>query len=360
MSAEDENKHNKTAVAAARSLLVTYLRQPSSSAELKAGQQVFGSEEVQRFLAAQGSSSPSDKDETLRKFVSLIPEIDYFHAGMLSLICGSLVEDGAAAAVAPLLLSAVMGLLAEQLRKIKDYVDTGEDLDADERFQKFPEAARAQAGLGFTIPPAMTMLARNKEGRKEWQSHQDLVELVDELEDAEIVPFYLKRVLSLLDDKDLVVLDKSGGRAFLVRLVGVQDFMCHCFALLQHAILQHEGPGYLDAEPTDPLAVRYAQNKGLTRADYAHPGGILESPRFDFCYPGGLWIPISLTFSELPTFQGTAFLVIVKKGTARSPQLSWDARNVYPVLHEALQSRVDVVRELTGEELKSWLAILSA
>jgi len=43
--------------------------------------------------------------------------------------------------------------------------------------------------------------------------------------------------------------------------------MYHCYALLQHALLEHTGPGYLDAEPTDPFAVRYAQNHNLTVQD---------------------------------------------------------------------------------------------
>lgn len=203
------------------------------------------------------------------------------------------------------------------------------------------------------------MLCRDKEARKQWQRHQDLIELVDELEDAEQVPSFLKRALALLDDKDLVVVDKQNGRAFLARLVGVRDVMYHCFALLQHSLLEYVGPGYLDAEPTDPLTVRYAQNDNLTQSDYVKAQDITEKQRFDFCYPGALFLPGSMCFSELPTFRSLPFLLVAKKGTTRSPQAIWDPTNMYPVLHQALEARVDIVRELTGEELESWLAFLS-
>ena len=67
-----------------------------------------------------------------------------------------------------------------------------------------------------------------------------------------------------------------------------------------------------------------------------------------------------MTFSGLPTFRRMSFLMIAKRGMTHSPQMSWDATNAYPILHDALQSRIDIVRESTGEELESLLAILSA
>ena len=179
---------------------------------------------------------------------------------MLSLICGSLVEGGGSA---PLLLSAVMNLLVQKLKHIKDYVHTGEDLEGKKSSSNFLKHRDCRQALALRYPPQRQLLCRDKEGRKEWEGGQGLIELVDE--DAEIVPFYLKRVLGLLDDKDLVVLDKNG-RAFLVPLVGFQVVMCHCFAH-QHAILKSAGPTYLNTEPTDPLAVRYAHSNGLNRED---------------------------------------------------------------------------------------------
>jgi hypothetical protein len=135
--------------------------------------------------------------------------------------------------------------------------------------------------------------------------------------------------------------------------------MYHCYALLQDALLRYAGPGYLDAEPTDPLAVRLAQNDNLTQEDYAEAQTLIETQRFDFCYPGGLFFPGSARFSDLPVFRDQPFLLVAKKGTTFSPQAQWGPANMYPVLHEALKARLEIVRELAGEELEAWMELLN-
>src|SRR5581483_10243099 len=101
------------------------------------------------------------------------------------------------------------------------------------------------------------------------------------LEEAKAIPAYLKAVFSLWDDQDLLVLDPANTRGFLTRLEGVQDVMYHCYALLQHALLEYAGPGYLGADPIDPLAVRFAQNRDLTEDDYQEAQDLIEYQRFN-------------------------------------------------------------------------------
>ncbi|MBO0784225.1 MAG: hypothetical protein J2P37_35920 [Ktedonobacteraceae bacterium] len=341
-----------------RSTFVSFLRQPSTLAELQAGDQVFAREEVQPFLAALRQIPSNDqRDATLRDLVPLLPEIDSFHAGMLALLCGILVEHGGT--VSNPLVDAIMELMVRQLTQMRDAIRADEKLNPDERFQRFPEASRAQASLPFTLPAVMAMLCRDKEARKAWQRRQDVIQLVGELEDANQVPFFLKRTLTLLDDKKLLVVDQQNRRAFLAHLVGVQDNMFHCFALLQHALLEYAGPGYLDARPTNPLAVRYAQNNNLTQQDYIDAQNIIEERRFVFHYPGGLWVPGDASFSELPVFRGLPFLLIANKDTVSAPQTIWDPTNWYPVLHQELEASIDIVRELRGEEAELWTALAS-
>jgi hypothetical protein len=222
-------------------------------------------------------------------------------------------------------------------------------------FLHFPEATRAHAALPFTLPAVMTMLSRDKETRKQWYRRQDVLALIEELEDTEEIPYYVERVFTLLDDKDLLVLDPLNNRGFLMRLVGVQDMMYHCYALLQQAILEHTGPGYLDAEPTDPEAVRYAQNHQLTSQDHLNAQDLIDHQRFNFSYPGALFFPGSASFSEVPTIDGVPFLLIEKKAMT----FQWQPNNMYPVLHEALNARIDMVRELTREEVDVWLRRIS-
>ena len=335
-----------------QSPFITFLQQPSDLAELQAGKQAFGRKEVQQFLASmQEMRSTAEQDRALSDLASLLPRVDRFHAGMLALLCGILVESGGNASIP---LDATVELLVSQLTRIKEYRDAGKKLDAAEKFQRFPDAARAQAAQPFLLPAVMTMLSRDKEARKRWQSREDVVALVEEMEERDEVPFFLKRVFTLLDDKELLILDKQNKRGFLTRLVGVQDVMYHCFALLQHAILEYTGPGYLDAEPTDPLAVRFAQNRDLTEEDYQAARNLLDHQRFGFSYPGGLFFPGSANFSEVPVFKGMPVLLMNKKEI----HFQWGPANMYPVLHEDLKARVDIVRELTAEELEDgWLLL---
>lgn len=340
-----------------RSPFVAFLRKPSTLAELQAGNQVFAQDEVQPFLAAlRQFSSDEERDAALRDLVPLLPEVDSFHAGMLALLCGILVENGGNHTLP---LNAIMELLVRQLRQLQDYLHTGEKLGPEDQFQRFPEASRARASLPFILPAVMALLCRDKEARKAWQRRQDIIDLVSELEDANLVPFFLKRTLTLLDDRELLVVDQHDKRAFLVRLVGVQDIMAHCFALLQHALLAYAVPDYADVEPTNPLAVRFAQNNNLTQQDHIDAQDVIEKLRFVFYYPGELWVPTTASFSALPALGGLSFVLMAKQGIVSAPQAIWNPANLYPVLHEELKASVEIVRELRGEEAELWTALNS-
>ncbi|GCE30314.1 hypothetical protein KDA_58300 [Dictyobacter alpinus] len=329
-----------------RPTFMTFLQQPSELAELQAGKQVFAREEVQSFLYS--IRSVSDKDAVLHDLAPLLTASDSFRAGMLAMICGGLVEMGGDLSI---VVNGTLDLLVRQLCCLKDYVRMKEHLSAHEMFLHFPEAMRAHAALPLTIPAAMTMLCRDKEARMYWQRRKDLLDVMHELADTDEIPFYLRRTLSLLDDQELVVLDQLNKRGFLVCLVGVQDVMYHCYALLQDTILQHTGPGYLDAEPTEPEAVRYAQNYQLTKEDYLSARGSYDYQRFGFNYPGGLFFAGSASFYDLPKLDGIPFLMIEKKFMT----FQWEPANMYPVLHESLASRVNLVHEMASDEVDAWL-----
>ncbi|MBO0797116.1 MAG: hypothetical protein J2P36_40065, partial [Ktedonobacteraceae bacterium] len=193
------------------------------------------------------------------------------------------------------------------------------------------------------------------------RSRQDVVDLVSEMEGHYETLYYIKETLALLDDKDLLILDPLNKRGFLTRLVGVQDRMYHCYALLQHALLEHAGPGYLNARPTDSDLVRYAQNRGLTTQDYREFRGRYDEQRFGFYYPGAsqadgkinslAFFPGSASFFDVPVIDGIPVLLVGEKFMS----FSWEPANMYPVLHAALQSQVSIVSELPREEVETWL-----
>jgi hypothetical protein len=332
-----------------------FLLKPSTLPDLQGGQKALARPEMQWFIGKMNQmTSAQEKNAAMDWLASLLPQSDSFYASMAALFCGILVERNGDLSHA---LDGVMELLIQQLSSVREYIRSGEQLELEERFQRYPAATRAQAGLQFTIMAAMTMLCRSKEARKVWRRRDGLLALLEELEDAREVPFFLRRALTVLDDKELLVLDKRNQRGFMAHLEGVQDVMYHCFALLQHAILEHTGPGYLDAEPTNALAVRLAQNKNLTEQDYAQAQGLIDTLHFDFCYISGIFLPGSASFNEIPRFAETPILFIAKCGTTLSPRVQWKPINMYPILHENLQSRIEI-QELTPEEMKKWETVL--
>ncbi|MVU78865.1 hypothetical protein GPX89_16630 [Nocardia sp. ET3-3] len=242
-----------------------------------------------------------------------------------------MVEHGADPGAA---IDATLELLVGQLNALADKPD---------------ELTRAAGQL--SIPAAMTMLSRSKETRKRWRERPEIMDRLDQLEEDGLVPLWLREIFLLHDDVELVVLDPKNRRAFEFRLVGVQDRLYHCPALLQDALLRHTGPGYLDAEPVDPQAVRYARNDHLTRDDYASAATLMDHQRFNFAHPGVGFMPGSGSPEELPLLEGKPLLTVAPKGI----HFNWRPSNMYGVLHQALESSVELSREFTSAEAEALL-----
>ncbi|GHO46599.1 hypothetical protein [Ktedonospora formicarum] len=344
---------------------VAFLQQPSTLQELREGQEIFRAKEIQDYLYFV-----RDPDTALREMAPLLNTIDGFHAGALALLCGSRVENGGDVSIP---LDATLTLMIRQLEQAFSYQKVCRELSDEELIQHFPEATQAHYGLPYTLLAAMTMLSRDVQARQQLQQRQDVRKLINELEelssDYETL-YYIKEALALLDNKELLVLDPTNERGFLTRLVGVQDRMYHCYALLQHAILEHTGPGYLNADPTVPDAVRYAQNRDLTRDDYQSLKDIHDYQRFSFCYPAVSRSEDGhYSFEPLGFFPGSASFYDNPAVALYDPPViligekfmtfNWTPSNMYPVLHSALNSSVEIIRELSSEEVQNWLQKLS-
>src|ERR1051326_2273424 len=139
-----------------KALLLSFLQQPSAFAELQAGQQVFGREEVQPFLSSvQLLQTPAEINMVLREFATLLPSLDGFHAGMLALLCGMLIEQGGDVSLP---INATLDVMDRQLPQVKQYIQLIETSPAEDLFRHSPEAVRAHAALPFLVPAVMAML----------------------------------------------------------------------------------------------------------------------------------------------------------------------------------------------------------
>jgi len=260
----------------------------------------------------------------------LMPGGDLFHTALLALLCGTLVESGASPEAA---IDVTMDLFMRQLDALAERPD---------------EMVRAAGNLTFMA--TMTMLSRSKETRKRWRNRPEVMSRLDEL--GEAAAFFLRVVFTVHDDHDVLVLDPKNRRAYQFRMVGVRDRLYHCYALLQDALLRHAGPGYLGAEPVDPVAVQYARNRGLTPEGYASGPTMIDYQRFNFMAPGGQPAWGSASPSDLPKLDGTSFLLVEPK----QGMYTWQPANMYPIAHAALEASVELVREFDREQAEALLA----
>ena len=308
-------------------------------------------EELQSLSDGQGLFLPSDAGAEISDLMSsrdraeltagvvslrnLMPGGDLFHTALLALLCGTLVERGADAGAA---IDATLELFVQQLDALAD------ERNRDDRMV-------TTAGQ-LTFMATMTMLCRSVGTRKRWRARPDVMARLDALEEAGLVPWFLREVFTVHDDVDLLVLDAKNRRAFRFRMVGVRDRLYHCYALLQDALLRHAGPGYLDAEAVDPEMVRYARNRDIAEDDYEPEQNLHDHLRFNFTVPGMPFMPGSASPSELPTVDGVRLLLVEPKGMS----ISWNPANMYGVVHEALQASVELVRELDREQADALFA----
>ncbi|WP_194906534.1 hypothetical protein [Catenulispora rubra] len=308
--------------------LAEFVRARTTAEEIEAladGQGLFlppdAGVEVSELVASQ---DPAELTANVVSLRNLMPGGDLFHTAVLALMCGTLVERGADAGAA---IDATLELFVQQLDALADERNRGDEMVTT-------------AGQ-LTFMATMTMLCRSVGTRKRWRARPELMARLDDLEEAGLVPWFLREVFTLHDDVDLLVLDAKNRRAFQFRMIGVRDRLYHCYALLQDALLRHAGPGYLDAEPVDPEMVRFARNRELTEDDFANQD-LHDHLRFNFALPGTLFMPGSASPSELPTINGLPLLMVEPKGMS----INWNPANMYGVVHEALQASVELVREL--------------
>ncbi|TDD79103.1 hypothetical protein E1293_24325 [Actinomadura darangshiensis] len=325
-----------------------FVRGPSDLAECRAGLELIGRDEVQAFL-----QTITDPDAATAELAAALEDGDAFRAGMMAFVCGVLVERGGSVAVP---VDAVLALAERGLHQARDFVAQGGANAEDELFRRSPDLVRVHCSLPFVLLAAMTMLSRDPRARQRLRARPHVPSLVDDLEDHYETLFYVREVLALLDDREILLLDPRNRRGFVLGLTGVQDRMYHFYALAQDALLQHTGPGYLGAEPVDPFAVRYAQNRGLTEEDRQAAKDLIDHQRIGFQYPGAdgkptLFFPGSASLDAVPVVNGVPTLFLDE----RSIHAQWSPTNMYPVLHEALESRVSL-RELPAEDVEARLA----
>jgi len=184
----------------------------------------FSEQVFRRLFSRAASSTPDEQSALVRELASGLAESDPVQAACVALTCGTLVEGGAAPEAAG---AAIVSRLESAARVT-------------------PDAHQAIRWLGLA---SMACLTRSASLRAEAQRTR-VAEALEPLEDEVPEAWFVRRVLELVDDLELVVLAPEVGAGFRVRLEAVRTNF-HLFTLLQGALIGDREAGYLAGDPVD-------------------------------------------------------------------------------------------------------------
>lgn len=194
----------------------------------------------------------------LHGLAELIPEADAGHLGEMGRLAGSIVETGGDPNIA---LDAILARLPEVLGAAAAFVEAcrsvvpggavedEEDGPLIEQFgeqvaARLPAEARAFQTAGPLCLGAIAMLSRGVEARKHACDDDTLIDLTWEL--GGVIPSagFLRKMLLILDDEDLIVLEPELPRGWRVKIRGLADnFQLH--TLLAGALIGPAEEGWI-------------------------------------------------------------------------------------------------------------------
>jgi hypothetical protein len=143
--------------------------------------------------------------------------------------------------------------------------------------------------------------------------------------------------LLVLDDADIVVLDRPTGTGYRVRVSGLGDnFQLH--TLLAHALV---GGGHLPGQAPTPQAVAVALDQQVPEGRRLDTTGA-----FNLVSPHGEWIWNEGTPSDIPVVDGVRLLVLDPPPYQRG----WSAGRFFP----GMTASLTLTEVLSGDEASRW------
>lgn len=295
----------------------------------------FATAAAQALLARARELDPAGQAAILAALTPGLAVDDPLQAGVVALLCGTIVEWGADPQVAG-------AAIVERL---------GRAADTD---QLNPEALRY---LGLA---AMAHLCRDVALRQRARADSPLRAALDRSADAAAEVDFVLQVLNFVDDLELLVLAPDQRRGYLARAQAVHTNF-HLFTLLQGALIGDPAAGWLTGRPLDPelLAVATGEapherlHQDEQRFHFHHLGAVEPGGAVRFDLGSTIWGEASPR--EIPLHRGRAVVIL---GPPILGGRSWDS-NFFANIHDALRSRVEVLAQLGPREVDEALANLA-
>jgi hypothetical protein len=286
-----------------------------------------------RLFARAASSTPDEQSAIVRDLASGLSASDPLQAACVALTCGTLVERGAAPETAG---AAIVSRLESAARAA-------------------PDGRQALRWLGLA---SMACLARSPALRAEAR-RTDLADALEALESDIPEAWFVRRVLELVDDAELVVLAPELRVGFRVRIEAIRTNF-HLFTLLQGALIGDREAGFLAGNMVAPGVI--------ARAGGVFGPVVRDQAQFHFqdwtglTGEGHLRRDLRSTIwgegspRDIPEIDGTKVVLV---GPMVLGGRGWDS-GFFATFHDALRSRVHIVAHLSPEEVSRFLDAISA
>ncbi len=342
---------------------------------------------LQGLWRAATAADAAARDRTLTQLGELIATRDPRTAAKLSLFSGGLVEGGANPTLA---LGAILRRLPDVLISAKGFVDAcaaAEKEAAPEGKKRDPIAQHGKA-VGERLPQesaawdaleelclgAIAMLSRAPQARKQVRTDADLLAKAAAIRWQHGRVDFLWKMLQVLDDEELIVLEPKLKLGYRVKIVGIADnFQLH--TLLAGTVVGKAEDGWIPGivgtdnekeepgRPLNPAVVAIARDQpwgkkapgvwsrlNLWTWQGLQPDGTLSDPALKGVQKDWVWnegIP-----ADIPPFEGVRVVLIGPSSYVRT----WNGIRMFPGMAGDLR----VLEKLDAAQVASWLQRIAA
>lgn len=299
-----------------------------------------------------------DLGPNLRKLSAVIADVRPVRGAMIANLCGFFVERGAdphlvsdpVLARTGDLLGNTAAICDQVLAKMPTTID--DDVDQDELFDGIradiadadPASARTWKALEIIYPAAVAVLANAPELRGQMQAWAPYLEKLDDWHPA---AGWLSRIVRVLHNEPILVINAEHQTGFMGRISGVGDnFQLHVL-LMMAFFKRHDGKprslGSITLTPDND------QPSYVGRWNMYSWKGFTPEGRVSKEYQGGAnWIWGEGAPADIPEFEGRRVIVLGPPAYDRS----WNGGLTFPQLTPTLT--VDDILE--PDEVASWMS----
>ena len=296
------------------------------------------------------------RSHAVGKMVDSILAASPMRSAMVALTCGALVEQGAHPYLA---IHAIITRMGEFIGLASEFAEAclalaredGVEGEVDpiqvyggEVAPGMSEKAAAYSAMDIMCRPAIAMLARSKRARRAANDEGRMFSRIKKFPTYQPMLHWLKQMLAVLDDEELIVLHPEFQRGYRVKISGIAGNH-QLFVFLEDLLIGDPAEGYLPGEKPSALTLQAAQGVPMD-APVRHTF-IYQFANWDQTWIWGEGVPM-----DIARFDGVRVIVVEPVPYVRI----FEINNPF----YGLEPEIELVEMLDTETVSSWMARLAS